>query len=179
LRRVHEASAGNPLFALEIARALGPSPRASAGAPLGVPAGLRGLLASRVPALSPGARAALLSAAALSHPTVEVVEQASSATGLAAAEETRLLRVEAGRIVFAHPLYASVVYEAASRVQRGELHRRLAGLVLDTEERARHLALATVDADEDVAQTLEAGAATARSRGAWESAAGLLTGPAR
>jgi DNA-binding CsgD family transcriptional regulator len=174
LRRVYQASAGNPLFALEIARALGTPPRTRAGTPLGIPSGLRGLLAGRIPELSSGAQAALLSAAALSHPTVELVEQASSATGLAAAEETGLLRVETAQVVFAHPLYASVVYESASRLQRSELHLRLAGLVSDAEERARHLALATVRADENVARTLEDGAATARSRGAWESAAELF-----
>jgi DNA-binding CsgD family transcriptional regulator len=174
LLRVHQASAGNPLFALEIARALRTSPGTAAGAPLGVPAGLRGLLADRIPALSPTARAALLCAAALSHPTVDLVEQASSAPGLAAAEETGLVRVVAGRVVFAHPLYASAVYEAASRARRSELHLHLAGLVRDAEERARHLALATSRADENVARTLEAGAAVARSRGAWESAADLF-----
>jgi DNA-binding CsgD family transcriptional regulator len=174
LLRVHQASAGNPLFALEIARALRTSRGTAAGAPLGVPSGLRGLLADRIPALSATARAALLCAAALSHPTVDLVEQASSAPGLAAAEETGLVRVEAGRVVFAHPLYASAVYEAASRARRSELHLHLAGLVRDAEERARHLALATSRADEDVARTLEAGAAVARSRGAWESAADLF-----
>jgi DNA-binding CsgD family transcriptional regulator len=174
LLRVHQASAGNPLFALEIARALRTSPGAGAVAPLGVPAGLRGLLADRIPALSATAQAALLCAAALSHPTVDLVEQASSAPGLAAAEETGLVRVEAGRVVFAHPLYASAVYEAASRARRSELHLHLAGLVRDAEERARHLALATSRADENVARTLEAGAAVARSRGAWESAADLF-----
>jgi hypothetical protein len=149
-------------------------PAIGAATRLGVPAGLRGLLAARIPALSPETRAALLCAAALSHPTVQLVEQASSAEALAAAEETGLLRVEEGQIAFAHPLYASAVYETASRARRTELHRRLAQLVSDPEERARHLALATIHADESVAQTIEAGAAVARSRGAWQSAAELL-----
>lgn len=174
LLRVHEASGGNPLFAWEIAEALRTTPRIGAGAVLRVPAGLRELLAVRIPALSSRAQAALLCAAALSHPTTELVEQASSAEGLAAAEETRLLRVEDDQIVFAHPLYASAVYELASRARRSELHRHLAQLVSGPEERARHLALATSQADESVARALEAGAAAARSRGAWESAAELL-----
>ena len=174
LLRVHHASGGNPLFAFEVAHALRTTPQIGAATRLGVPAGLRGLLAARIPALSQGTRAALLCAAALSHPTVQLVEQASSAQALAAAEETGLLRVEEGQIAFAHPLYASAVYETASRARRTELHRRLARLVGDPEERARHLALATVHADESAAQTIEAGAVVARSRGAWESAAELL-----
>jgi DNA-binding CsgD family transcriptional regulator len=174
LLRVHDASGGNPLFALEIARALRETPRFGAGASLRVPAGLRELLAVRVPTLSPVAQAALLCAAALSRPTAALVEQVSSAEGLAAAEETRLLRVEDDQVVFAHPLYASAVYDTAPWAARCELHRRLAQLVSDPEERARHLALATSHADESVALALEAGAAAARSRGAWESAAELL-----
>jgi DNA-binding CsgD family transcriptional regulator len=174
LLRVHNAAGGNPLFAFEVAHALRTTPRIGAATGLGVPAGLRGLLAARIPKLSPGTRPALLCAAALSHPTVQLVEQASSAEALAAAEETGLLRVEGGQIAFAHPLYASAVYETASRSRRNDLHRRLALLVSDPEERARHLALATAHADESVAQALEAGAAVARSRGAWESAAELL-----
>jgi DNA-binding CsgD family transcriptional regulator len=174
LLRVHEASGGNPLFALEVAHALRKTP-IGAGASLRIPSGPRELLAARIPALSSGAQAALLCAAALSHPTTGLVEQASSAEGLAAAEETRLLRVEDDQIVFVHPLYASAVYELASRTRRGKLHRRLAQLVGDPEERARHLALATTSrADESVARALEDGAAVARSRGAWESAAELL-----
>lgn len=174
LLRVHSASGGNPLFAFEVARALRTTPGTGTAPPLSVPAGLRGLLATRIPALSAGARAALLCAAALSHPAVELVEQASSPEGLAEAEETGLIRVEEGKIAFAHPLYASAVYETASRARRNTLHRRLAQLVSDPEEQARHLALAISQADAGVAGTVEAGAAVARSRGAWESAAELL-----
>ena len=174
LLRVHERSGGNPLFALEIAHALREAPQCGAGASPWVPAKLRELLADRIPTLSPSAQAALLCAAAVSRPTAELVQQVSSANGLAAAEESSLLRVEDGRIAFAHPLYASAVYETASRARRSELHRRLARLVSDPEERARHLALATLQADENAARVIEAGAAAARSRGAWESAAELL-----
>jgi DNA-binding CsgD family transcriptional regulator len=174
LHRVYQSSAGNPLFALEIARTLEISPRTGAGELPVLPSSLRALLADRIPALSPDARDALLSAAALSHPTVDLVERASSATGLAAAEKTGLLRVAAGQVAFTHPLYASAVYEAASRTERSELHRRLAGLAGDVEERARHLAVAVERADENVARTLADGAALARSRGTWESAADLF-----
>ncbi len=174
LVRVHQASGGNPLFALEIARELGPLTSVDVGTPPPVPRSLRELLADRVPRLPESAQEALLAAAALSHPTPVLVERAASAEGLAAAEESGLVRVEHGRVVFGHPLYASAVYETASRVHRAELHRRLAELVTDFEERARHLAIAVRDPDESVAQRIEQGAALARSRGAWESAAELL-----
>ena len=174
LLKIAQAAGGNPLFALEIARALGPAPALEAGAPLPVPDSLRELVAGRVAGLDPHARRALLVAAALSHPTVELVEQASSPHGLVAAEESGLLCVEGDRLVFAHPLYASAVYGAAASGRRRALHRRLAAQVADPEERVRHLALAAARPDERVARGLEAAAAAARSRGAWESAGELL-----
>lgn len=174
LVRIYETSGGNPLFALEIARELGPSPSPEVGARLPVPQAHRDLLASRIGKLPLAGREALLAAAALSRPSLELVERVSSAESLAAAEETGLIRVDGGRVAFAHPLYAAAVYESASRRHRHELHRRLAELVEDLEERARHLALATAGPDEEVAGTLEEAAAQARSRGAWASAAELL-----
>ena len=152
LLKIAQAADGNPLFALEIARALGPAPALEAGAPLPVPDSLRELVAGRVAGLDPHARRALLVAAALSHPTVELVEQASSPHGLVAAEESGLLCVEGDRLVFAHPLYASAVYGAAASGRRRALHRRLAAQVADPEERVRHLALAAARPDERVAR---------------------------
>jgi DNA-binding CsgD family transcriptional regulator len=174
LVRVHEASGGNPLFAIEIASELDLGAPVEAGARLHVPQGLRELVARRIPKLPVDAREALLAVATLSHPTPELVESASSAAGLATAEETGLLRFDQGRVAFVHPLYASAVYETASRARRAQMHRRLAQVVTDPEEQARHLGAATTEADEGVARRLEQAATVARSRGAWESAAELL-----
>jgi DNA-binding CsgD family transcriptional regulator len=174
LVKIAEASGGNPLFALEIARALGANAVVEPGMRLPVPESLHELVAERIPKLAAAAREALLAAAALSHPTAELVEHASSVAGLASAEESGLLRVEHGRVVFAHPLYASAVYAAVATSRRHQLHRRLAQLVTDPEEQARHLALATTEPDEKVARTLERAAQVARARGAWDSAADFL-----
>ena len=174
LLRIARAAGGNPLFALEIARSLGPAPALEAGAPLPVPDSLRELLAGRVGELEPTAQHTLLVAAALSHPTAELVERASSEEGLIAAEESGLLTLAGDRLVFAHPLYASAVYTAAASGRRRALHRRLAALVADPEERVRHRALAAASADERVARQLEEAARAARGRGAWETAGELL-----
>src|SRR3954454_23697328 len=138
LRRIGQASGGNPLYALEIARALGPSPALTPGAPLPVPDSLRELVAARVAAASPAARGALLAAAALSQPRVPIVERAASAKGLLAAEDAGLVRVAGDRVRFEHPLYASAVYTAAASGRRRALHARLAEPVEDREERVRH-----------------------------------------
>ena len=52
--------------------------------------------------------------------------------------------------------------------------RRLAGLVGDPEEQARHLALGASAPDVAVAAALDSAAAQARGRGAWDAAAELL-----
>ena len=174
LVKLAQASNGNPLFALEIARALGPAPALEAGAPLPVPENLREIVAGRIADLDPQARGALLVAAALSHPTVELVEQAASAAGLVTAEESGLLCLEGDRLVFAHPLYASAVYARAASGRRRALHAQLAELVAEPEERVRHQALAAAAPDEQVAAALEDAAASARARGAWETAGELL-----
>ena len=174
LRRIVRASGGNPLYALEIARALGPSPALAPGAPLPIPDSLTELVAARVAGVGPAARGALLAAAALSHPRVALVERAASAAGLLAAEDAGLVRVTADRVRFLHPLYASAIYTAAASGRRRELHARLAELVEDTEERVRHLALAAAAPDEAVAAALVDAAAGARARGAWDAAGELL-----
>ncbi len=174
LRRIVRASGGNPLYALEIARALGPSPALAPGAPLPIPDSLTELVAARVAGVGPAARGALLAAAALSHPRVALVERAASAAGLLAAEDAGLVRVTADRVRFLHPLYASAIYTAAASGRRRELHARLAELVEDTEERVRHLALAAAAPDEAVAAALVDAAAGARARSAWDAAGELL-----
>jgi tetratricopeptide (TPR) repeat protein len=172
LLRIHNASGGNPFYALEIARAFAASGTADTATP--VPNDVRELVRKRVAGLPPEAREALLAAAALARPTAEVVERATSSAGLAAAEETGLVRNEEGQLTFAHPLYASAVYSSAATSRRRLVHEQLASLVDDPEEHARHLALATTKPDDAVAEALEQGGTHARTRGAWESAAELL-----
>ena len=74
---------------------------------------------------------------------------------------------------FTHPLLASAAYESVDAIARRELHRRLAGVVDDEEERPRHLALAVDTPDADVAAALERAAVHARARGASAAAAEL------
>ena len=175
LARIERASGGNPFFALEIGRALRGAGAIDPGMPLPIPESLRGLVEGRLSGLASEAREALLAAAALAHPTVDLLELASSAAGVAAAEESGLLgSVDHGRVSFAHPLYASAVYLAAAASRRRRMHRRLAAVVGEPEERARHLALAAEGPDEEVAAALEEAAGLARARGAWDAAGELL-----
>jgi DNA-binding CsgD family transcriptional regulator len=180
LRRLHATAGGNPFFALELAQALergGIEPEL--GAPLPVPGSLRELLRERLQALPRAVTETLLAAAALSSPTLPVLERASGARGeatanLEAAAVAGVVLLEGDRVRFSHPLLASAVYSAAGPAERRALHRRLAPLILDPEERARHLALAAEEPDAEVAAALHEAAGRARARGAPGAAAELV-----
>jgi DNA-binding CsgD family transcriptional regulator len=170
LRRIHELSAGNPFFALELART---PERLEPGHEL--PPTLDALVHRRLAALPEPTRLALAAAAAASQPTTEVAEAVAEARGaLAPAETAHVIEVEQGRIRFTHPLLASGAYAAVERPRRRGLHARLGALAADPEERARHLALAAEGPDAGVADALEEAAARARARGAPTAAAELL-----
>jgi hypothetical protein len=170
LVRITEACGGNPLYALEIARLLDRGEVAELSR-LPVPKSLDALIRSRVRALPDSTRAALLRAATLARPDTTVV----SGDDPAAAEAAGLVRLTtAGRIQFAHPLFASAVYSTAAPAERRETHRALAAVVSDTEERARHLALGCDGKDDHVVAELAAAAQLAQQRGAPDSAAELL-----
>jgi DNA-binding CsgD family transcriptional regulator len=172
LLELHRVCAGNPFYALEIGRMLLRAPDAGA---IPVPESLGELLRQRLDALSNEARDALLLAAASTQPTSTLVERAGGGTaGLAEAVGAGVVQLDGERIRFAHPLLASVTYASATPWDRHDAHRRLAAAATEREERARHLALATDEPDEDVARTLEDAAEPAAARGAPESAASLL-----
>src|SRR4051794_17854678 len=175
LRRVHDVAGGNPLFALELGRALVRSGATPApGEPLRVPDRLRELVRGRLVALPDRTREALATVAALSQPTRALLARAGAeAEVLRPAIEAQVLVAERERVRFPHPLLASTAYEEADALARTLLHRRLAELVADPEERARHLALAADGPDEAVAAALEEAAAHAAARGAGAAAAEL------
>jgi len=175
LRRLHELSGGNPLFALELARAVRRGAiRLEPGEPL--PGSLATLVGDRLAVLPGDARAALIAASAVSHPTLELVGRATGGRvdeRLAPALAAHVIELEGDRIRFSHPLLASGVYAAASSGERRALHRRLAELLPNAEERARHLALGAEGPDGNVGGALEHAAQRAHSRGAFASAAEL------
>ncbi len=178
LRRLHETTEGNPLFALEIVRALERSGQAlEPGQPLPVPDNLHDLVRGRIVLLPEDTRTALLAVAALSHPTVELLELTfggdSTDRLLRPALEGQVIQFSADSIRFTHPLLASVVYADAGRASRQAVHRRLAEVVPDPEERARHLALSAGEPSEEIAAELELAVHSAARRGVHDVAVEL------
>ena len=75
LVRIQQASGGNPLFALEIARSVHRAGTRVSGSHMPVPHQIGDIVAERIEALSPAAREQLLVASALANPTIELVTQ--------------------------------------------------------------------------------------------------------
>lgn len=173
LRRIHEASRGNPLLAVEIARQLGQKTDVRAIEELPVPEDLRLLIEERLRAIPSRVRRALVLAAALTDPTRHLVRAAGGAD-LGPAETAGIVRLDGERVRFTHPLFASSVYAGASPDLRSRIHRRLAALAPTIEERARHAALAARGPDATVSADLERAAADAFDRGAADAAVELI-----
>lgn len=175
LVRLHQVSGGNPFFALEIGRALINGTVHVDGIHVLLPERLRALVAQRLGALPAQVRETLVAVAALEAPSVTLLERLapSALDDVELARARRVLELDGDRIRFTHPLLAPVCYEDMPLHRRRVLHRRLAGLDVDPEERARHLAIAATGPDEAIAAALDTAAAHARGRGAAQAAAEL------
>jgi len=160
VRRIHERSGGNPFFALELARAPDEA----------LPTSLREAVERRLQALPPAAAAAVELAAVLGPAPVSAFEDD---VALDAALLTGVLVESDGRVRFEHPLLAAGAYERLPTGKRRALHRLAAERARSLEERARQLALATADVDEEVAALLDEAAQGALRRGAGEFAVEL------
>ena len=172
LLRVHEESGGNPFYAVELARALGPDLHPTQ--PLRVPETLEGLVRARLDELPTDTREALLLAAAVARPSTELFASLDVPEHvLDSAVAARVIERTNGTIRFTHPLLASMVYYGAPAHERRPAHGRLAHVVADPLDRARHLALSTEIPDVEIARALEEAAALASTRGAAIAAAEL------
>lgn len=179
VREIHRTSGGNPLFALELGRALAENPAPPRpGEALPVPTSLRALVLSRLDMLPAEARRTLLVASAGARPTVALLQTAgreNAEAETAQAAELGLLATEpeGPAVRFAHPLISAALYAEAPAQERRAAHAALSTAASDPIERARHLALATTGTDPEVAARLAEAATLARDRGAPSVAASL------
>lgn len=182
LARIERVSAGNPFYALELARSFeqdGAAQHGAASATL-LPNSLAQLVQARIDGIGPDVRQALLVVATVADPTAEKVQHAldkdrgATLRLLERAEEASIVTIGGNAVRFSHPLLAAGVYSAAAPAERRRMHRRLAGIATDPEDRARHLAQAAISLDAEDAAVMDEGARRARSRGAPAAAAELL-----
>ncbi|SEH52057.1 ATP-, maltotriose-and DNA-dependent transcriptional regulator MalT [Mycolicibacterium rutilum] len=170
--RIADVSGGNPFYALEMARAIDTEPE--------LPHTLAELVQRRVADLDDDASDALLAAAAVADPTVELLARATGndadrMTELLEEVESRgIIEITGNRVHFTHQLLARGVYVGASAPRRRRMHRALADAVVQPELKARHLALASSRSDPEILRSLDDAAEGARARGAPSAAAELL-----
>ncbi|GAA2801241.1 AAA family ATPase [Kribbella solani] len=176
-RRIFTASAGNPFMALELGRAVLRHPKnVSPNDPLPVSSRLKTLLGERLSDLTPCAHELLLHAASSPRPTTT---QLAGSLGrpidaeLVEAETLGLIDISAERLRFTHPLLREFVYAEATSAARRQAHAQLAAVVDEPVENATHRALATQEADAELAGTIEEAATVAAGRGAPGAAATL------
>jgi DNA-binding CsgD family transcriptional regulator len=183
LRRIHQSAGGNPLWALAIALELeARRARGDRAGDVPIPRTLSDAVELRLRHLDPRADAAMLAIAALSQPTLAMLQAAIpdfALSDLESAEQAGVIEISGGRLRFTHPLLASTHYGNTPVSRRRELHRLLATVIEDEEERAQHVALGAEAPDRDLADSLEQAAGVAARRGATESAAQLLEDAAR
>lgn len=169
LLRIHEASGGNPFYALELARALGPD--VDPTRPLSIPETLDALLRNRLDALPRQTHDALALVAAVADPQAGVLRRAGVTDDvLDPAIAAGIVERTHEGVRFTHPLLASSVEGRLSATARRGVHRELAQAVSDPVERARHLANSVESADADVAAAAEKAADDATARAAIAAA---------
>lgn len=177
MMRLAEISAGNPYFALELARTLGSG---KPGSDVALPATLADLVRARIGRLDADARDMLLAAACAADPTVDLLARATGNDSertlelLEQSESHDIVKLDGNHVRFSHPILARGIYEEASASERRAMHRALAEVETLPELKARHLALATTSTDPATLRALDEAADTARARGAPVAAADFL-----
>ena len=134
---------------------------------------MRRIYESRIFALPPETRRALLVVAASDEASMTTINDAVAAIGadparLAAAEQAGIVTIRDGAVEFRDPLLRSAMYHDAPPADRRAAHDALAGALSeerDADRRAWHRASAVSAPDEDVALGLEEAALRARRRG--------------
>ena len=176
--RIAELSGGNPLYALELARASGSVPAGEdADGPL--PGSVVELARSRIARLPARVRRAVELASVPRAPTLDLLRRLDPGAlnlddALGTAVRRGILTLDGERIGFSHPILAAAAYASIPAERGRALHRAVAVLADHLEERARHLATAATGPDPEVAVALEAAAEQAWRRGAPDAAADLL-----
>jgi len=177
LRRVVELAAGNPYTAVELARETVAVGGRDAVA-VEVPSSLAGSLWARLDRLAPVTLRAVQICALSPRPSRRIlramIDEADEAADQALEGGVLDASPPNPLLFFTHPLLREVAEASLSGPRRRQLHRELAGVVEDPDERAGHLAAGSEEPDESVAAAVALAAEQAWRRGAPTRAATLI-----
>ncbi|MEV6286242.1 AAA family ATPase [Kribbella sp. NPDC051770] len=160
-RRIAEEAQGNPLALTEL-----PSVRHGSATITTLPIGsrLQDMFAERISGL-PEATRELLLLAALSSPIDQRAVDVHGPVRAALDEGVAQLHERNGKLLFRHPLSRLAVVELSAIGDRRRAHKLLADRCTDPVRRAWHLAEATIEPDETVAEIVDQAAHIVLGRG--------------
>lgn len=153
LVRIHELTRGNPLLAIELARA-----RAEGAALSTVRCGDPLPTMGRLDRLDEHESAVALSTALMARPTFDDVIDVVGAGAEEAIVRLRrldLLDADGATLRFTHPLRREAVIERAGPPELRRMHRRIAAVVTDAEQRVLHLSEAAERPEASLALEIE------------------------
>jgi DNA-binding CsgD family transcriptional regulator len=174
LRRVVDATLGNPFFELEVGRVLASRNPDTLGEDVPVPDHVEDLVGLRIADLDPSVRRVLLAIALDADLRAGQLRQLDGVDLELAAQEGVVV-AEEGRVRAAHPLLAAAAKRQATDEECQDLHRALAGVVTTEQRQVLHLVKATPSMDEDLAARAAASARVADGRGSPRLAVDLGT----
>lgn len=166
VRRLHESSAGNPLFALEMARLFKEEGLPAVGSELPVPEVVDELFSERVGSLSPPVRRVVLAVSLSGGISWSDLERVVDGPAMEEALRLGLLALDRSRLRVSHPLLGAAAVRCSTPTELRETHRALGSVADDLVLRARHQAAASLEPDADLAATVADAARTASARGA-------------
>lgn len=186
-RRLLDLSAGNPLALVELPTALSAAQLQGddeLGDPILVNGGIDRAFGDRVARLPRTTRQALLLAAAAGADagealTAALAQASLDPSDLRPAELDGLITVDAGNVLFRHPLVRSIAYQHEPEEARRAAHAVLARVDPSDDRRAWHRAAAATTPDNSLAADLDATAGRSLARGAPASAVRAFVTAAR
>jgi DNA-binding CsgD family transcriptional regulator len=178
IERLYRASGGNPLALLELAPEASRLATQPNTTPVPISTSIATAFLRRFGRLPEPTRRALVLVAASDTCAPAVLARAAVAIGvsiddLAAAERAGLVMVGPTEIEFTHPLARAAMYADAPAPERREAHAALASALpdRDVDQRAWHLAAASVGPNDQASDALEQAGSRARERSAYAVAA--------
>lgn len=178
IERLHRATGGNPLALLELAPEAARLANQPGTAPLPISTSIATAFLHRFGQLPEPTRRTLVLVAASDTCTPASLARAAASIGLsiddlAAAERVGLVTVAPGEIEFTHPLARAALYADAPAPERREAHAALAAALpdRDADQRAWHLAAASIGPNDQASAALEQAGIRARERSAYAAAA--------
>lgn len=173
LSQIFGATLGNPLFALEFGRTLAEQGLPALGEELPMPETVEALLGARVTGLPRPVHRLLLALALGGDLDTSKLAGIAEPGTVDEASERGLVVADVHRVRASHPLLAAAIKKQSKGRERRELHLTLASVAADEALRAHHLALASRQPDEKLAEMVAGAAGRAFARGARREAAEL------